>query len=366
MIYGSDAERAAALRESHDSPYLATSEGNLLPFNTSGQTNANAFGLDDATLFLAGDIRANEQVGLTAMHTLWVREHNRIAKALERDASGLSGEDIFQATRRLVIAKIQMITFEEYLPALIGDNAISDYKGYDDKVNPGLYNEFSVAAYRYGHSLVNETLLRLDSAGNTIADGHLSLRNSFFTASTLLTEETSIDPIFRGMATQLSQKLDTKAINDLRNFLFGEPGAGGLDLISLNVQRGRDHGVPSYNDMRDVFGLERMARISDISSDPEVQAALLATYSSVDDIDLWIGGLAEDPIVSNGSQFGELFQEMHIVQFEAFRDGDRFWYENDLTKEEMSLVKGTTLSKVIRANTVVGSELQDNAFILSN
>ena len=365
MVYGSDDERAAALRVSEDSPYLATSEGNLLPFNTSGQTNANAFGVDDDALFLAGEVRVNEQVGLTAMHTLWVREHNRIAAILASESPDADGETIFQAARRLVIAKIQIITYDEYLPALIGEDALSNYQGYDDDVNPGLYNEFSVGAYRYGHSLVNSTLLRLDAEGNTISDGNLALRDAFFTAPNLLTSETDLDPIFRGMASQLSQTLDTKIINDLRNFLFGRPGAGGLDLASLNIQRGRDHGIPSYNDMREVMDLDRVEDFDEITSDTALQAALEATYDSVDDIDLWVGGLAEDALSEEGSQLGQLFREMHIYQFEAFRDGDRFWYQRDLTNDELERVEDTTLAEVIRANTDIANEIQDNVFFVS-
>lgn len=365
MIYGSSDARAAALRLSESSPYLATSDGNLLPFNTSSQTNANAFGVDDDQLFLAGDVRANEQLRLAVMHTLWVREHNRIAAILEDDFPGANGEDIFQAARRLVVAKIQKITYEEYLPALIGSDAISNYKAYDNTVNPGMFNEFSVAAYRYGHSLVNENLLRLDADGNAIAAGHLSLKDSFFSAPSLLTETNSLNPILRGMAKQLSQKLDTKVNNNLRNFLFGNPGQGGFDLVSLNIQRGRDHGVPSYNDMRLALGLTQKLSFADITTNTDLQAALAATYDHVDDIDLWVGGLAEDALISQGSQLGELFRDMHIRQFEAFRDGDRFWYQNDLSDAELSRIDNTTLAKVIIDNTSIqDSELQNHVFFV--
>ncbi len=363
MIYGVDDERAAALRVSENSPLLATSDGNLLPFNTSGQTNANAFGVADEALFLAGDVRVNEQLGLATMHTLWVREHNRIAAILTDDFPSATGEEVFQAARRLVIAKIQKITFEEYLPVLIGPTAISTYDGYDPTVNPGLYNEFSVGAYRYGHSLVNEQLQRLDASGAEIAAGHIGLFEAFFSAPSILTTQDSIDPVLRGLAAQASQKIDTKINHDLRNMLFGEPGSGGLDLASLNIQRGRDHGVPSYNAMREVMGLDRAGTFSDISSDTDIQAALADTYSNVDDIDLWVGGLAEDAVSTEGSQLGELFRELHIFQFEAFRDGDRFWYQNDLNQDEMSRIRNTTLSRVIRDNTGIGSELQDKVFL---
>ncbi|MEO0576232.1 MAG: peroxidase family protein [Pseudomonadota bacterium] len=364
MIYGSDDERAAALRVSEESPFLATSDGNLLPFNSVGATNANAFGVDDDQLFLAGDVRANEQVGLAVMHTLWVREHNRIAAILLDDNPTAEGEAIYQATRRLVIAKIQKITYDEYLPALIGADALATYQGYNADENPGMFNEFSVAAYRYGHSLVNETLLRIDANGATVADGDLALREAFFTAPSILDSEESLEPILRGMASQLSQRLDAKANNDLRNFLFGAPGGGGLDLLSLNIQRGRDHGVPSYNDMREVFGLTRVAVFADITSDVTLQTALAVTYNSVDDIDLWVGGLSEDPLTAEGSQLGELFRAMHVRQFEAFRDADRFWYERDLTSDELRRIESTTLADVIRDNTTIGDEIQDNVFFV--
>lgn len=366
MIYGSDEERALAIRVGENSAYLATSEGNLLPFNTSGQTNANAFGVEDDELFLGGEVRANEQVGLTVMHTLWMREHNRWAAILEAQSPGSSGEEIFQAARRLVIAELQIITYNEYLPALIGDDALSDYEGYDNTVDPGLYNAFSVAAFRHGHSLINDQILRLDAQGNTIDAGNLSVRDVFFTAPNILTDEHSLEPIIRGLASQLHQAIDVKVTSELRNFLFGAPGQGGLDLVALNIQRGRDHGVPSYNAMREHFGLAPKQTFSEVTSDTELQLALEATYDTVDDIDLFTGGLAEDPLTEQGSQVGLLFRAMIATQFEALRDGDRFWYQNYLTEDELDLVEGVTLADVIRNNTNIDDEISDTVFYVSN
>lgn len=360
MIYGSDDERAAALRVGSDSPYLKTSEGNLLPFNENSLTNANGFITDPTALFLAGDIRANEQLALATLHTLWVREHNRLAAELTSDFPAQTANEIFELTRRLVIAKIQIITFDEWLPALVGEDAIPDYSGYDPTLNPSIFNEFSAAAFRLGHSMLNTTLLRLDASGNEIDDGHVPLRAAFFTAPMILTHEAALDPILRGLASQRHQTLDAKVVHDLRNFLFGQPGDGGLDLPSLNIQRGRDHGLPDYNSARAAMGLDRVLSFDDISSDPDVVAALSGTYATVDDIDLWIGGLAENPIA--GSLLGELFQAIIVKQYRDLRDGDRFWYENDLTRTELEFVRGTTLADVIRANTSIGDELQDNVF----
>ncbi|MEM1231250.1 MAG: peroxidase family protein [Pseudomonadota bacterium] len=362
MIYGWDADRAAALRVGPDSPFLATSDGDLLPFNIDGLVNANGFITDASTLFLAGDVRANEQLGLAVMHTLFVREHNRIAALLQADNPGRSADEVFEAARRLVIAKLQIITFEEWLPVLVGADAIAPYEGYDDSVNPSIFNEFSVAAFRLGHSLVNEQLLRLDAEGAPIDAGHVAVAQAFFTAPMLLRSRDDLDPLLRGLASQRHQQLDPGVISTLRNFLFGQPGDGGLDLVSLNIQRGRDHGVPGYNAMREALGLGSVSTFSQITDDTQLAAALAASYTSVDDVDLWTGGLAEDAVP--GSQLGPVFQEIVTRQFTALRDGDRFWYERDLTSGERSLVRGTTLASVIRANTEIGDELQDDVFLM--
>ena len=153
MVYGSSNERAVALRESPDSPFLATSTGNLLPFNTQDLSNATGPVSDPSVLFLAGDVRANEQIGLTAMHTLFVREHNRVAEILQANNRHHSAEEIFQSARRIVIAQIQMITYQEFLPALLGPDTMPRYRGYNPRIRPDMFNEFTVAAFRLGHSL---------------------------------------------------------------------------------------------------------------------------------------------------------------------------------------------------------------------
>ena len=324
--------------------------------------NANGFVPHPAGLFLAGDVRANEQIGLTVMHTLFMREHNRIVTELMADNSNLRPEDTFQHARMLVIGEIQHITYTEFLPALLGEDALSPYDGYNRRLKPGIYNEFASAAYRLGHSMVNAELLRLDAAGDPIPEGHLSLRESFFTAPSVLKEEGDLDPILRGLAAQAHQQLDTKIVDDLRNFLFGAPGAGGFDLASLNIQRGRDHGLPSYNHMRAAMGLPKVTSFAEITSDPALQDALYHTYGTVNDIDLWVGGLAEDPMA--GSQLGPLFHHIVVHQFTHLRDADRFWYEWSLSPEDLAYVKSRRLSDIIRDNTGIGAELQDDVFHL--
>ncbi len=365
MVYGSSEERATALRVGPNSPFMKTSPGNLLPFNVDQLTNANGPTANAASLFLAGDVRVNEQVGLTAMHTLFVREHNRLARLLADADPNASAENIFQAARRLVVAEIQIITYEEHLPALIGRNAIPPYSGYDSTVNPTIYNEFSAGAYRLGHSMVSEQLLRLNADGTSIAEGPLSLEQAFFNAPSLINSENDIDPILRGLASQTHQLIDVRVIHPLRNLLFGRPGAGGLDLTALNIQRGRDHGLPSYADMRIAMGLTPVTSFADITNDNRLQQSLQDAYGDVSKVDLWVGGLAETPLENPGAQLGELFHAIIVKQFTELRDGDRFWYENQLSDAELALIEDVSLATVIRNNTDIGNELQDDVFYVN-
>lgn len=353
VVYGSDQERADALR-SFEGGLLTTSEGDLLPFNIDGLENAG--GTFDS-LFLAGDVRANENVALTSMHTVFVREHNRIATELAADDPSLTDEQLYQQARSIVTAELQAITFNEYLPALLGSDAISEYSGYDSTVNPGIANEFSTAAYRFGHSLLSPELQRLDADGNVIEDGNLSLSEAFFNSGEVV--EQGIDSILQGAATQLAQELDSQIVDDVRNFLFGPPGSGGLDLVSLNIQRGRDHGLADYNQVREDLGLGRVTSFDQITSNPELALALEETYGDVDSIDLWVGGLAEDHL--DGSSMGETFTTIIVDQFQRLRDGDSNWYQNVFSGSELRELESTTLADVIERNTDVEG-LQENVF----
>lgn len=356
-VYGSDEERALALRTLDGTGQLKTSNKNLLPFNTEGLSNAGGAA---ATLFLAGDVRANEQVGLTAMHTLFMREHNRLTKQIRRSNRNLNGDEIYQLARRIVGAQIQVITYNEFLPVLLGENALTPYRGYRPEVDATITNEFSTAAFRFGHSLLSPQILRLNNRGKETKHGHLDLRDAFFSPQRITTEG-GIAPILRGLANQSCQNLDELIIDDVRNFLFGQPGRGGFDLVSLNIQRGRDHGLSSYNATRVAYGLPAITRFEDITSDPAKQEKLAATYRSVDDLDLWVAGLIEDNVTD--ALVGETFFAIIKDQFERLRDGDRFWYQKQFRGYSKKYIKKTTLAKIIRRNTRIGRELPNNVFL---
>jgi peroxidase len=355
MIYGSDAVRADALR-AHVGGQLLTSAGNLMPFNTAGLPNANQGTTPDNQLFLAGDVRANENIELSAVQTLFVREHNRIAAMIQAAHPTMSDEDIYQAARAVVIAEVQSITFNEFLPALLGSNAVPAYQGYNPLVNPGIANEFSTAAFRLGHSLLAPDVQFLNPDGST-QDPSVSLANSFFNPN--LVVQNGVDPILKYLATDNAQEVDNKIVPELQNFLFGNPGQGGFDLASLNIQRGRDHGLADYNTTRAAYGLPRVTSFAQISSNPTVQAELKQLYGNVNNIDLWVGGLAEDHVA--GGSVGPLFSRIIMNQFQRIRTGDRFWYENIYSGATLSGLEHTTLEQIVARNTV-NNDFQDNVF----
>ena len=361
QVYGSDATRAAALRE-FVGGRMRTSAGNLLPFNTTGLANANdAHVVADNQLFLAGDVRANENPELLALQTLFVREHNRIAAEAAAKNPTWTDEQVYQHARRMVISEIQEITYNEFLPAILGANtpaakALQNYRGYRADVNPGIATEFSTAAFRLGHSMLGEDIQFLDNNGNAVRD-EVRLKDVFFDPRSV--SEVGIDPLLKYLASDRAQEIDTKVIDDVRNFLFGAPGQGGFDLVSLNIQRGRDHGLSDYNTVRVAYGLPKVTSFAQITSDTAVQASLQQAYGSVDKLDLWVAGLAEKHLP--GSSLGETFTRIMVDQFSRLRDGDRYWYQNALPAKAIRDVQNNSLVDVIRRNTQL-TNLQPDVF----
>ena len=354
MIYGSDAKRASFLR-SHAGGHLKTSKGNYPPYNTGGFENAldpNGKRTDE---FLAGDVRVNEQVALTAMHTLFLREHNRLADEIGALIPEASDETIYQTARALVGAEVAAITYNDFLPLLLGPGAISEYNGYDPNVDPGIEIFFSTASYRVGHTLLSPQVQRLDANLRSIAAGPLSIRDAFFTATSLPTNG-GVEPILRGLSQQKAQKFDVHVINDVRNFLFGLPGQGGLDLPALNIQRGRDHGLCTYNEARLAYGLLPVNDFADITTDATVSAHLASVYNSVDDLDPWLAGLAEDP--APGAVVGPLVQIVLADQFRRVRDGDRYFYKNVMPAAIVAWADSQTLAKITRRNSSVATRFK--------
>ncbi len=363
--------------------------GDLLPTqdwdgNGVRDPDAPAMAMDmmiGPTAFVAGDVRANEHAALTSMHTLFVREHNRLADLIATTHTDLPSdpalrdEEIYQRARKIVGAQLQAVTYREFLPTL--GISLPLTSTYDAFLNPAISNEFATAAYRMGHSQINGRSLRLNEDGTPIAEGPLDLFAGFFDPSKL-TDEGGIEPLLRGLAAQVQESTDTLMSDGLRNLLFtgfpaGGPVANGTDLAALNIQRGRDHGLSDYNSTRVAYGLAPVTDFSEITSDADLAAKLASLYGSVDEIDLWVGALSEDPLVD--SSMGELTEAILADQFERLRKADRLFYTRDpLLAEWAAPVPGFQgsaldwlnqlhLSEIILLNTEIES-LPQNVFLI--
>ncbi|MCH2243153.1 MAG: peroxiredoxin [Crocosphaera sp.] len=386
-IYASESTRTNFLRSNDGTGKLrATTADNgekLLIKNTDNLENETGGSPNSEDFFVSGDVRANEQVGLLTAHTLFMREHNRLADELKtrldngetalvdkRDAAiadtnnnvNDEGDFIFEAARKVVGAQMQVITYEEWLPIVLGENPLVNYSGYNDTVNAGIANEFSTAAFRFGHTMLSPNLNRVDNNNNIVAS--LSLQESFFDPDQV--QQNGVDTILKGLAFQKAQEVDTFLVDDVRNFLFGAPGAGGFDLASLNLQRGRDHGIPDINTVRRALGLSGYSTFLELTGgDEDLANALASIYSDIDEVDLWIAGLAEQKV--NGGLLGETFSSILIDQFSRSRDGDRFFYLNELAHLNIldPTLETLTLSEIIRRNSTIDN-IQDNAFLVSS
>jgi hypothetical protein len=398
---------------------------------------------------VSGDVRANENAELTAVHTLFEREHNRIVAELPRR---LPAELRFQIARRVVGAEQQYITYTEFLPAL--GVRLARYTGWKPNVDPELFDEFATVGYR-GHSMVNgeehvlvaprsysaPALRRLGRMGVLVRSVRAAGRRkleltipqmaAFFNPA--LVPAVGLGPILEGLGDEPSYRNDEQIDDTLRSELFQFPGptvsdpqacfsgtlepgclTGVMDLGAIDIQRDRDNGMPSYNGLRRALGLapqpsftavtgERTDRFPaslhsrEAIDDPHIldftslrdlcghrispagasravfatrrttlAARLRAIYGSVDRLDAFVGMVSEPPV--RGTEFGPLQLALWRRQFEALRDGDRFFYLRDPVLREIRARYGITyrhtLAQLIELDAhVPASALRRDVFV---
>lgn len=361
-VYRSSAYDAMHLRCLDGTGKMKTSTADngekLLPYNVDGLPNAaGSFTGPADQLFIAGDVRANENILLTAIHTLFVREHNRLCDEIICKNPSWKGIDdlIYQKARHIVAGYMQNITYNEFLPALLGPHNLKPYKGYDPHVNASVSTEFSTVGYRIGHTMLSSSL-KIGAHG-----GSKPLRDSFFNPTYI--KDNGIEALLHGACLQVMQEIDGILVEDVRTFLFGPPTNNMLlDLAAINIQRGRDHGIAGYNVVRQAYGLSRKYNFQEITSDVSIQQKLQTLYGHPDYIDPWIGGLVETHLP--GADVGELFTAIISDQFHRSRAGDRYYFEVNpaLTKEEIDDIRCTTLSHIIKRNTKLGNKIQRDVF----
>lgn len=309
---------------------------------------------------LAGDDRADENIALLSMHTLWVREHNRIVKELKSLNPNWNNEKLFQTTRKIVGAMLQHITYNEYLPFLIN---LPEYKGYNPNVDPSIINGFANAAFRYGHSLVPNSFEQLDMGFNR-KHKPMALQDAFLNRAFI--SANGIEPTMFGLVKNVSRTVDEGFAFGIARKLFVGIGSNDyLDLTALNIQRGRDHGLRGYNIYRKICGLGVSKTWKGIKNTmvPGAGDRFQKVYTKPDDIDLFAGGISE--IQASGSIVGPLFQCILSRQFKNLRDGDRFYYENKdvFSPSQLKEIKRVKLSKVLCNNLKDIVSIQPDAFL---
>ena len=372
MVYGSDEELARRIRKLKGGLLLeGESQPGKLP-ELPRVTQATNVREDGEPLigcpenlefcFLAGEFRVNEQLVLTVMHTLLFREHNRIARELAVLNPYWSDEELYQEARKIVGGVIQKITYRDYLPLIFGkkvyDIVVGEYLGYDPRIDPGVANAFSTAAYRYGHTLIRPFFDRLGSGYQPINAGPLKLLNAFFNPDEFRNGY-GTDPILRGLITQNSRAVDEFLSSALTNNLFREQ----LDLASLNIQRGRDHGLPPYLTwQRYCASVFPELGISEIENKLTL-IRFLELYGSLDTLDLWIGGLAEGNLP--GSVLGATFACLFGITFSNVRDGDRFYYSRPgvFEPDQLASIRQHTLASIICDNSDDIDRIQKDVFL---
>ncbi|CAH2000403.1 unnamed protein product [Acanthoscelides obtectus] len=330
----------------------------LLPYSSSAVMDCRR-NLSESTLncFLAGDIRANEQVGLVAMHTVWMREHNRLAKELKHLNPQWDADTLYFEARKIVGAAVQHITFQQWLPNVLGKKGMEmfgKYAGYNPNLNPSISNVFATAALRFGHTMINPVLQRLNWDFTPIREGHLPLSKAFFSPWRIV-EEGGIDPLLRGLFTVAAKiKKPTENLNtELTEHLFQTAHAVALDLAAMNIHRSRDHGIPGYIEFRKFCNMTPVDSFDDLRgeiTDGEVRRKLQELYGHPGNIDVFVGGILEDQV--DGAKIGPLFRCLLIEQFQRLRDGDRFYYEHPsvFKPEQLVQIKQYSFARVLCDN----------------
>ena len=416
--------------------------------------------------FITGDGRGNENIGLTSVHFIFHHEHDRVVEAdkitilrsgdvevikewlLDKtggtfNAGGLDlttatdaqlktladslvwdGERLFQAARFTTEMQYQHMVFEEFARRVQPNVDPFVFTNSAD-IDPSIVAEFAHVVYRFGHSMLTDSVDRLQNDLSTVNGdaGQIRLIDAFlnpaeFTASGdgtvgINTDVDAASNTIRGMSRQVGNEIDEFVVDSLRNFLVGQP----LDLPALNIARGRDTGIPGLNGAREqlyaasghvdvkpytswldfaqnmkhpislvnfiaaygthtsitsatTIDAKRDAALelvfgTDVNADGIVASDRLdflnatgsyagGSLGGLNDVDLWIGGLAEE-VKEFGGQLGSTFNFVFEYQLEQLQNGDRFYY---LSRTQgmnlLNLLEANTFSDIIMRNTNLG------------
>ncbi|CAL4122945.1 unnamed protein product, partial [Meganyctiphanes norvegica] len=359
----------------HPIPHLNNSAYNAPRYNMYMLAKNHISGF-----FQLGNPRGNENPFLLTFGILGFRWHNHIARYIKLKNPSWTGEHIFNEARKWVIATQQALIMYDWLPKYIRDQP-NVYNGYIPTTNPQIAHIFQSAAMRFGHTMVTQGVhLKNRSADGCDSNGFARTCNSFWRSHEWFKNDTAnFERFLMGLSSQSTEKEDSKIVEDLRGSLFGPLEFSRRDLMAINIQRARDHGLPDYNTARRHYGLEPLisldpAHFKKITNAPdvvpvtEVLEKLKNLYNdNPDKVDVWAGGLLE---TNKGP--GQLFKRVIKDQFERIRDGDRFWFENNksnmFSAEERQRLKQVKIIDLVLSvtNLIVNEDIQADPFLAVN
>uniref|UniRef100_A0A8V5HG52 NAD(P)H oxidase (H2O2-forming) n=1 Tax=Melopsittacus undulatus TaxID=13146 RepID=A0A8V5HG52_MELUD len=367
-IYGPLHSWSDALR-SFSGGQLASGPGGRIPRETDGRVHMWK-ALDPSTgqggpqgIYDLGSAWGNENRFVQAVSIAWFRYHNHLAAVLAQGHPTWSDEDLFQHTRKWVIATFQSIVLYEWLPTLLGTQ-VPEYKGYQQHLDPSLSPEFVAAAGQFLATMVPPGVW---GCSMSLPPGEESPALAISPQSTRpqQAKEVDVDNLLLGMSSQVAEREDNIVVEDLQDYWYGPLKYSRTDYVASCLQRGRDLGLPTYNQARERFGLKPVQNWSDFAPYLERQvlekvAALYANNTA--GLELLPGGMLEAD--------GSLFSAIILDQFVRLRDGDRFWFENTknglFTVEETRKIRNTTFHDVLAAVTYADpTDLQPHVFVWS-
>eukprot|EP00111_Clytia_hemisphaerica_P024273 TCONS_00071582-protein len=338
QIYGAEADLADALRSTEDRAKMNLTCDGLLPVMLIPGVSACSFlqnidGLKKRSTCrvlggcsFVGDPRGDDNIPLHTMHTLWLRNHNKIVDGLRAQNPNMyTHEALYQTARKINTGIWAHLAFDEYLPDLVKLPVYTEYKANTD---PSIINAFNTAAFRYGHSLVPNSFDQNDNAFNRLADP-ISLQDALNNREPI--NYRGIEPIWFGLTGNKSARVDYKFADGIARKLFVRPQEKLYrDLLAINIQRGRDHGLQTYGHYRKLCKLPPLNSWKE-AEDKKVffkaaREGLQRIFKHPNDVDLYAAGVSE--IHATGSELGPTFQCLVKKQFLAIRDGDRFFWRN--------------------------------------
>ncbi|XP_061164025.1 peroxidase-like protein [Saccostrea echinata] len=366
-VYGSDMNKANRLRTFQNGTMRQRNAG--LP---DGGTSKCVY--DDTTHEYcpnAGDVRVNVVPNLGSMHLLFVRYHNYIAKQLAAINPLWNDEILYQETRAIVSAITQHVVYSEYLPLVLGHDIMEQYKllpksnghdtVYDEKVDASTRNSFGVAAFRFGHSQVTNHQKQFSKTYSRVVSKNIE--DTYHHPHMCVEKEgKGSDGVLRWQLAEGTAKTDGVFESGVRDKLFMDSAGRSLDLPAINLQRGRDHGIPPYWKWRKFCGLNHKT-FSDHNTADELK--LQNIYRNLENVDLFAGAMTEKHV--KGGVVGPTFACLIAKQFILYKKGDRFWYENDgytgFTEDQLTEIKKVTLSSII-CQTIEVDEITRHAFLV--